>query len=83
MIVFDIDGTLSIPGDRLKYIQQPKKDWDSFYDHVGGDKVNEPIAKICTVFSRVNGIEVNFVTGRPERCRKATWDWLDFTVSAL
>jgi len=36
MIVFDIDGTLSIVGDRLKCLKE--KDWDNFYArHDDGD----------------------------------------------
>lgn len=75
MIVFDIDGTLSIPGSRLKYIQQPKKDWESFYSHVGDDLLNVPIARICVALQVHN--EVIFVTGRPEWCKNDTIDWLN------
>lgn len=75
MIVFGIDGTLSIPEHRLKYIQRPSKDWNSFYEHVGDDLLNVPIARICFMLQKHN--EVIFVTGRPEWCRDETIDWLN------
>lgn len=40
IVVVDIDGTIAKVGDRLKYLQQEKKDWDSFYEHCDED---EPI----------------------------------------
>lgn len=33
IIVVDIDGTIARVGDRLKYLQQDKPDWNSFYEH--------------------------------------------------
>lgn len=76
MIVFDIDGTLSIVGDRLKYIQGDKKDWDKFYAACGEDKPNRKIAEIhdSIVLADIN--EVIYVTGRRESCRDTTLEWL-------
>lgn len=86
MIVFDLDGTLSIVGDRLKYLEGPKKDWDAFYEACGEDKVNEPIAKIyksildsywATNFEgTVKDLPI-IVTGRRESTRDATLLWLN------
>ena len=42
-IIVDTDGTVSKVGDRLKYLQQEKKDWDAFYEHCDED---EPIGDI-------------------------------------
>jgi hypothetical protein len=33
-VVIDIDGTISYVGERLKYLQQEPKDWDSFYKKI-------------------------------------------------
>lgn len=66
MIVFDLDGTLSIVGDRLKYLEL--KDWDSFYNACGEDKVNKPVAAIFRIMTNA-GENVSIVTGRRESCR--------------
>jgi hypothetical protein len=73
MIIFDIDGTLSIVGDRLKYLNQKKKDWDSFYSACGEDSVYEPIAKLYRLLCVANKIIV--VSGRRESCREDTLEW--------
>ena len=31
-VIVDIDGTISKVGERLKYLLQSPKDWDSFYN---------------------------------------------------
>ncbi len=31
MMIFDLDGTLSLVKDRKKYIKQAKPDWDKFF----------------------------------------------------
>lgn len=73
MIVFDLDGTLSIVGDRLKYLEQDPKDWDSFYEACGEDEVNEPIA---TLYDRLYPREgIIIVTGRRESVRDKTDEW--------
>ena len=37
IVIVDIDGTIAKVGDRLKYLQQEPKDWDSFYEHCNED----------------------------------------------
>lgn len=74
-IVVDIDGTISKVGDRLKYLQQEKKDWDAFYEHCNED---EPIKDIIELIELMQIHEYNivFCTGRRESVRKKTEDWL-------
>ena len=78
MIIFDLDGTLSIVGDRIKYLERPtaKKDWDAFYSHCGEDNVNKPIALLYDTIVRTNrnGV-VKVVTGRRESTRETTLEW--------
>lgn len=45
IVICDIDGTISRVGDRLKYLQQNPKDWDSFYNDCFND---EPIREMVT-----------------------------------
>ena len=43
IVVVDIDGTIAKMGDRLKYLMQEPKDYDSFYQDEFDD---EPIMDI-------------------------------------
>ena len=76
-IVVDIDGTIAEPGDRLKYLKQEPKDWDSFYADCFDDKPIEPIIELVEKFL-VNDEEykIVFCTGRRESVKKITWEWL-------
>ena len=75
IIVVDIDGTIAKVGDRLKYLQQEKKDWDAFYEHCDED---EPIKDIIELVELMQIHEYNivFCTGRRESVRKKTENWL-------
>lgn len=79
IIIVDIDGTIAKVGDRLKYLQQEKKDWDSFYEHCDED---EPIKDIIELIELMQIHEYNivFCTGRRESVRKKTEDWLSKNV---
>jgi hypothetical protein len=46
MIIFDLDGTLSIVGTRLEHIRKNPPDWDAFYLACGEDEPNEPVCDI-------------------------------------
>ena len=74
IVIFDIDGTLSIVGDRLKYLQLTPPDWDAFYNACGEDYLNEPIWSIWRAMRENH--TVLFVTGRRESCRADTLDWM-------
>lgn len=74
-IVVDIDGTIAKVGDRLKYLQQEKKDWDSFYEHCDEDTVIQPIAKLVDYLAVDN--EIVYCTGRRESVREKTLQWID------
>lgn len=74
-IIVDIDGTIAKIGDRLKYLQQEKKDWDSFYEHCDEDIVIQPIAKLVDYLAVDH--EIVFCTGRRESVREKTIQWID------
>ena len=76
MFVFDLDGTLSIVGDRLKCLQQDPKDWDGFFDRCGEDRINLPIVKVFICLRDV-GHRIAIITGRSERVRQKSLIWLD------
>lgn len=75
IVVVDIDGTISKVGDRLKYLQQAKKDWDSFYEHCDED---EPIKDIIDVVQALywDDYKIVFCTGRRESVRFKTVVWI-------
>lgn len=75
IVIVDIDGTISKVGDRIKYLQQSPKDWDSFYDACFDD---EPIEEICNLVDVMDasGYNIYFCTGRRESVRDVTCQWL-------
>jgi predicted secreted acid phosphatase len=90
MIVFcDLDGTVANNSHRTGFIQSTKKDWDTFYSPELILK-DEPIPEALRVLERMSGqpgLLVYFLTGRPEKTRQATIEWLrthlKWNVSAL
>ena len=74
IVIFDIDGTLSIVGDRVKYLQLDPPDWEAFYRACGEDRCNEPIWSIWQAMKEHHSIR--FVTGRRESCRGDTLVWM-------
>ena len=75
MYIFDIDGTLSKPGERLKYLQKKPKNFKAFYDGMLDDEVNESITTLYETLYDHADKELAIVTGRPERYRKVTMQW--------
>ena len=79
IVVVDIDGTIAKIGDRLKYLQQDKKDWDSFYEHCDEDEVIQPIARLVDYLAVDH--EIVYCTGRRESVREKTIQWIDKHMS--
>ena len=75
IIVVDIDGTVAQVGDRLKYLQQEKKDWDAFYEHCDEDAPIEDMIRLVEDFYEW-GYHIVFCTGRREGVREKTRDWI-------
>ena len=71
-IIFDIDGTLSDPSQRLHFLEN--KDWDSFYEHCDEDPVISHVSFLAQELGKDHRIFI--LTGRPERVRKKTQKWL-------
>ncbi len=74
IIICDIDGTISNNNHR-QHLLKNKKNWNSFFLLSYQD---QPILKII---DEVNVLEsqdkkIFFITGRPEKYRKITEDWL-------
>ena len=72
--VVDIDGVIADVRHRLHHVQSRPKDWDAFFAAAPDDGVlpdglerARELADTC---------DLVYLTGRPERCRTDTVDWL-------
>jgi predicted kinase len=73
-VLVDIDGTLADISHRLHYVQGEKKDWDGFFLDIEKDKPREEVIRL--MIEAKKDYEVFVVSGRPERYRENTLDWL-------
>lgn len=75
-IIVDIDGTLADATHRKHLVDgSQKKDWAKFYDMCDQDEPHYDIIEIVGELGRNK--EVYLVTGRVERVREKTEEWLD------
>lgn len=75
VIIFDIDGTLADISHRRELLIQGKK--KEFYELMGNDEINPPVMLILeSIQSYSKGIKFLFVTGRMEKHREKTADWI-------
>ncbi|MFG3258560.1 hypothetical protein [Streptomyces sp. NPDC048172] len=74
LAVFDLDGTLADVRHRLRLLDPPKPDWNGFFRAASADP---PLAEGLALALRwAETCDLGYVTGRPERCRRATERWL-------
>ncbi|MFF4117202.1 phosphatase domain-containing protein [Streptomyces sp. NPDC001714] len=72
--VFDIDNTLADTAHRQRFLECKPRDWDAFFAAAPHDP---PIAEgIALVVASAEECEIVYLTGRPERCRRDTLEWL-------
>lgn len=88
VIIFDIDGTLADISHRVHFIEGEKKDWESFYEKMEDDKpIEAGLTLMNALFSYGHyvdkDIEIVFCTGRPEKYRHQTSEWLYNNVRFL
>lgn len=72
VILCDIDGTIADLSHRLHFIKNGNKDWDNFFDACDKDI---PILPVIDLIENFN-YDTIFVTGRPEKVRQKTYEWL-------
>ena len=75
IIVFDIDGTLANINHRLGYVRTKPKNWKAFDAGIPNDLVNTPVQRVFQTLSTGNTIIL--ASGRSDRTRKDTVDWLE------
>ncbi|WP_411080144.1 hypothetical protein [Streptomyces sp. cmx-18-6] len=74
LAVFDLDGTLADTAHRQHFLEGPKRDWTAFFAAAPDDP---PLTEgVRLVLDSAEECEVVYLTGRPERCRRDTVDWL-------
>lgn len=73
--VFDLDNTLADTAHRQRFLERRPRDWDAFFAAAPADP---PIPQgIALAREQAEECEVVYLTGRPERCRRDTEEWLD------
>ncbi|HMP52248.1 MAG TPA: polynucleotide kinase [Candidatus Melainabacteria bacterium] len=75
-VIVDIDGTLADCHHRRRYITRMPKQWNKFFDPdlVSRDKLIQPVARLVDTLASQHLIV--YSSGRPERLRETTVDWL-------
>lgn len=75
-VIVDIDGTLADCEHRLHHILVGEKDWPAFDAGIPDDTPIENMIEMVRIF---DGIDLNIIllTGRNERTRDATIEWLE------
>ncbi len=72
--MFDLDGTLADTAHRQRFLERTPRDWDAFFAAAPNDP---PLPEgVRLVRESAQDCEVVYLTGRPERCRRDTVDWL-------
>lgn len=77
-IVCDLDGTLCDISHRTHWVQVPsgvRKNWDAFFSEVPNDTPNRPVLDLLYIVNEYS--HIIFCSGRPERCRADTVEWLE------
>ncbi|MGW0822921.1 phosphatase domain-containing protein [Streptomyces sp. NPDC002845] len=74
LAVFDLDNTLADTAHRQRYLERAPRDWTAFFAAAPHDP---PLAEgIALALESAEECEVVYLTGRPERYRRDTLDWL-------
>src|SRR5690348_12902716 len=72
--VFDIDGVLADVRHRLHHLAARPKNWDAFFAAAEQDELLDVGAEFARRASATH--RVVYLTGRPDRLRAATQNWL-------
>ncbi|WP_344001306.1 LNS2 domain-containing protein [Streptomyces thermocarboxydovorans] len=74
LAVFDLDNTLAGTAHRQHFLERRPRDWDGFFAAASQDP---PLAEgVAMARESARECEIVYLTGRPERCRQDTLDWL-------
>jgi hypothetical protein len=70
----DLDGVVADVRHRLHHLDSRPKDWDGFFGAAPQDELLDEGAAVAHRLAEDH--ELVWLTGRPERCRRDTLDWL-------
>lgn len=73
--VLDIDGVLADVRHRLHHLDSRPKDWDAFFADAPGDPLLAEGLEVA--LDLAVRCDIVYLTGRPERCRRDTQEWLE------
>ena len=75
IVVFDMDGTLSDCSWRMDLVPEPGGDWHPFQSAAKDDP---PLLQVIAISGalQIAGMDIFICTGRSERYRELTEDWL-------
>jgi uncharacterized HAD superfamily protein len=77
-VIVDIDGTISDVRHRLHHVLQHPKNYEAFHSLCGEDQpIMSVIAAVRAFTSCRDYTAIILLTGRPEKYREATMDWLE------
>jgi hypothetical protein len=71
----DLDGVVADVGHRLHYLEGGRKDWDAFFAGIPDDPAHPEGLAVAQELAREH--DLIYLSGRPERTRVATEEWLD------
>ncbi|MFF5970589.1 hypothetical protein ACFY7C_03580 [Streptomyces sp. NPDC012769] len=72
--VFDLDNTLASTAHRQHFLERRPRDWDRFFAAAPEDPPLPEGVGMCR--ETAEECDIVYLTGRPERCRRDTLDWL-------
>ncbi|MET9951817.1 hypothetical protein ABZ135_09755 [Streptomyces sp. NPDC006339] len=72
--VFDLDNTLASTAHRQHFLERRPRDWDRFFAAAPEDPPLAEGVGMCKEAAKE--CDIVYLTGRPERCRRDTLDWL-------
>ncbi len=78
VVLFDIDGTLANIEHRRGFLDQATPDWKAFNAAMGDDTPNQPVVSLYKTLWASAAYKLILVTGRNERSRKLTEQWLSW-----
>jgi hypothetical protein len=74
-VVVDIDGTVSIVGDRVRHLSEKPCNWDGFYSRCSEDEPNITVVELVRNLLLV-GYGIVYMSGRRDTERFDTEMWL-------
>lgn len=77
IVVCDIDGTISDHSHRIHHVIHKPKDYEAYYSKMSDDPPIADAQRMLPALVRHEGDWLMFLTGRPERFRQQTRDWIN------